>query len=748
MVTLQEARQSLQKAEISYKEAEQSLRKQQEEIQSQQYPSRTLRYQQEVISKQPEKYMGRSQQLEAEFEESKRSALSNIFTQQSQLQTYKQKQLDPFKSGLAEAERQQAEIQREQQAYKEAKEVFLGERSIFGLSGKAREYYQSLKSGSRAAQQQFLKEIKESGGKPIYTNGKLVGAEVQTGLGMQSIPLPEFEKGIKVVSEVPSESIKIKSPPSVISLPYTEKERFQQSVSYKGAVSGSLSYVGDLLARKYKEYELKRIEKEPGYRAYQIGGTQRLIKFGTETAPYFTPIGGYVLMAQGTEDLFSPYGKEQRSILKEKGQKWGLGETSSTILSYTPSTLKIGLGFMGTSLYPKTKDLFKTFGRQEVKIESITTPEVLSGQKTFPEAPSSQHLPLFKQGKYSLPGTKPGAYHSTGETFWKRGKIELQPGKSELPGLYGSSSVSPHFLRLSRHKFDLSEYFVGDIAIQPGVAYLQPSGFRFVKAVKIPGVPSKGLGWKWTQPTKPGFADVPGIKSEVEAIFRPQSGDYFKVGKGYFFKWKGRRIPIDVFKSEFSNLGKNIIGKDLKPIKFSKVSGSYVSLPSRYSGQVSKGSLMGLLSSYKTSSKKNPYYFFGSTSSSKKTSKTKRSSLIYGSSRYDFFPPTKTSSSIFSPRSYSRISPYGYKLPPYIPPKKPPVKPPIPRLKLFSKNNKGFSIGRISQKTGYTPSLTGITFGFKTKKKPKELFKGYYGIGIRPVVVSNPLKKKRKTNFF
>ena len=84
---------------------------------------------------------------------------------------------------------------------------------------------------------------------------------------------------------------------------------------------------------------------------------------------------------------------------------------------------------------------------------------------------------------------------------------------------------------------------------KPGVAFLKPEGFRYSPYTKVSpyklGEQTFRYGFKYS--AKSGYADVPLLKTEVEAVFRPEAGSYlFESGK-YFTRIKGVRVPVDVF---------------------------------------------------------------------------------------------------------------------------------------------------------------------------------------------------------
>lgn len=213
--------------------------------------------------------------------------------------------------------------------------------------------------------------------------------------------------------------------------------------------------------------------------------------------------------------------------------------------------LLFGSGYYGGS---KTFDILRgrlvTLGRLEIDIPS----------GDYPSAPSSKQLKLFQENIYPELSEKPGAFHTTSQKFINK-LLTPQEGTSELPGLYGSTMISEPFARISGSS--LSEINLNKINVkklllnilsdsESGVAYLVPKDFRYSPASKIPNTPAKPLGYRFELSAEPGVADVPLIKSEIEAIFRPESfskelgGLRFSQGR-YYVTIRGVRVPLDVY---------------------------------------------------------------------------------------------------------------------------------------------------------------------------------------------------------
>lgn len=235
----------------------------------------------------------------------------------------------------------------------------------------------------------------------------------------------------------------------------------------------------------------------------------------------------------------------------------------------------IGFGFgKGSKFALKTEGLLRTFNRDYLEI----------GRGEYPASPISKQLGLFKKNIYLELGEKPGAFHTTGNTFWKNEIPDFLPGTSELPGLYGSTQVSTPFARLGGTS-ESPKLFpsVKDILTppgKPGVAYLIPETFRYSPAIRQSNlIGEQKFPYSWKLPGRQGVADVPLIKTEIEAVFRPGTGPYGLTNKGYYTEINNIRVPIDVF----SYKGKGLTGETFD-ILTGKTSGGYsYSLPKSYS---------------------------------------------------------------------------------------------------------------------------------------------------------------------
>ena len=283
------------------------------------------------------------------------------------------------------------------------------------------------------------------------------------------------------------------------------------------------------------------------YVRYGLGAFKPVIsKFAVSTAPY----GIQTLpLAQATAPAFVRFtpaviygGLKVREMYGaptsvEKGQV--LGRAGVELVS-------LGLGaYAGEKTLSKTVGWFTTAGREHIPVEKVVHKQVLEGGKTIPTEPPRKHVPIFKKGKQF--------WHATPEAFTK---YETFPGLRELPGLYGAPKASPHFLRIPG---TLKPYQKTPLSLfgkyeapgrKPTLMLFEDLKFRY-SPTKYMGKGFDPLApeikYKFLKPAKKGYAEVPAIKSEIEALIRP--GTKFElVSQKYYTEWKGVRVPIDIFK--------------------------------------------------------------------------------------------------------------------------------------------------------------------------------------------------------
>lgn len=761
-----------------------TLTQQQKELKKAKFPARTLKFQQEVIAKQPKTFAGRTEAIGKQFEKTRKTALSTVLGQRRKIQQYGKEalmtkgsipEIESFKETLtpeqqkfvserltkireeqqgriSEVEKkitkEEAQLQVELQRLEAAKDIGGEEEDIaYAKVAAQEEKISKLGQGKR-----YLQEGKFYTPEAIeqYASAAEAASLQQDLISIEDRFAPKITMWkVSPTQITPGKSYtKYRGKPLQVGLPESDISLWKEQVDYRGYVSGSLSFLKEKIESSLFESQLKRISDDKNYEAYQLKPTQRLL---SETTLGAIHVGtrGVLIGVEGIEEFFSKHGKEKRKRFQTKwtGKEvlgYEISPSQSKVLSYTGSVGKIGLAFVGSGLYSKTKGYVRTAGRTELELSRVVPKDVLYGGKTFPELPRSQQLQSFKQSPYRLPSTESGAFHATDVQFWGK-NLKPLPGSSELPGLYGSYGVSPHFLRVSAtERLSFIDYLIGGkIGSKPGIAYLQPKGFRYSPYKKVPG------GYDWINPPKPGYADVPLMKTEAEAIFRPGAGVYTKTQGRYFIKYKGQRVPIDEFK--YSGLSENLVPKDSRLFKSSEYnlpsSKRYIEqdIPLLLSSASSKKTTK--IKSYKPTSispltpSRSLISYPSKTSlitspNKKRTSQKPRSLKRYTSESYLSEPKiTSYPKKSYDPKNYypsyaekRKKKPTKLIKPPRIKQKR---RKPIKRTKL------------IRQPTQYTPSFTGAFLGIRSKKKPKKIAGGYL-FGIRPIIDVGFKRKKRK----
>jgi len=422
---------------------------------------------------------------------------------------------------------------------------------------------------------------------------------------------------------------------------------------------------------------------------------------------------------------------------------------AGSIIGVAGKDVGIGVyGFKtGQQLFTQTRGWWATRGREELIIK----------QGDYPTAPSSKQLKMFQKNVIKELGAKPGAFHTTSEIFYKGGKITPKAGTSELPGLYGSTQISRPFARISGSggKGNILTSLKNwrtwfKVEGKPGVAYLQPEKFRYSQAVKSPNIIGETkFSYRFVKPAKAGVADVPLIKSEIEAIFRIGTGEYgFTSGK-YYTTIKGVRVPIDVFgysgttgttttpilnlppTPTYSGLSAKGYYSGVPSSSLSPVFGITTSIiPSSSSSKVIPSSSASLISSYK------PSYSSGYSYSKPYGS----SSYIYGGSSSAFGSSSKSSGSssslsyIYGGSSSTSSSSSGL-----LPGRPGGLLPKFPKIREKAKRK----INLFGQPTQYQPSLTASILGIRGRG----IAPG--ALSIRGVVSSKrPTKKEEKKKKF
>lgn len=324
-------------------------------------------------------------------------------------------------------------------------------------------------------------------------------------------------------------------------------------------------------------------------------------------------------------------------------------------------TAAIGSGLIsGQQRAAKIGDWWRTRGRIEIPTEEIILKDVLTGKKRFVESSSYGYKgPTGKlKQKFDIKVFKKTGegYHVTPEQYWGS-EIVSAPGSSEFKGLYVAPSPSVYFAKVDPkggYKLSLFGTNIGK-AGRPAVAKISP-GF------------TTRLGGK--------KAFVTGVKPEIEAVI-PVGRTFIKTSGDKFFKFGGRRVPIDVFKPSGT---KAIVG-GARGIGSGSSSSSGLFIP-KYSIYNPYSASLSYLSSGGVSGR--PSYIGSSKSGSsaivsKPSTYIPYSSTVKVSSSSSIIP---TSSSRAPPSGSSIIIPSSYIFPPSTPsrpPRSPPRVPIIPK---------------------------------------------------------------------
>jgi len=418
--------------------------------------------------------------------------------------------------------------------------------------------------------------------------------------------------------------------------------------------------------------------------------------------------------------LTAAYGVGKYGEFQAAGDTFAKGEVIGTAGA---EIVTMGAGYgAGVKLGGKISGWWGTRGRDYIPLSELTTADIISGKDIFPTAATYKHLGLFKRSG--------GAYHTTGQKFWGK-DILPSKGTAELPGLYGSAYVSPYFARMggeSGFKFlpSIKDLFIGG---KPAVAFLKPLGFREVPVFRISG--GKAGSWKFIRAARRGWADIPKMKTEIEAVFRPEAGGYgFESGQ-FYTKIAGRRVGIDIFKFKKTDLGG--VSKPAKGVDLVGGEKTY-SLSSLKDYSIMKPQAYGVGASYKKSRTdyrpdyKIPSYKTIYKKDYRPSKISYKTSYRKPSYRFSYKTPSYKS---YQPDYYKHSYKMSYK-PSYVPPRKSKV---MGKLPLFGQllPQKGVLGTRKFKKTPSLFDVTKFQMGYKVPKRDilgKSGLAGY-GVGLR-----------------
>ena len=239
-----------------------------------------------------------------------------------------------------------------------------------------------------------------------------------------------------------------------------------------------------------------------------------------------------------------------------------------------------GLGFAGAAkgyrAPEKMIDIFRVRGKKEIPVEAVVEPQILSGAEPFPFVKKGETVPelmaRFESPEYKIPTKTPGmpqVWHATAKPFPKEAIIE--PGTvrpSDLPGLYVSPSVSPHFLRTGQIKTKDATKLSSWERIFGAPETLTPT-LLSIEVPRISRIPSKyrtslEASKKYVSTREKSeaiitrdveLAQLGRGKVEAEAIVPPAS-KLIRVGTDYYIRVGDRKIPIDKYIAEMHIKGK------------------------------------------------------------------------------------------------------------------------------------------------------------------------------------------------
>lgn len=233
MVTLQEAQQQVKSVETQLQQQEKTLQQQKQQIQKQKFPQQSLKYQQETISKAPSLFAGTLQQRKSEFTKTKQKGLSQIEQQRQAIQTFRTKQLQPYKQSIKEYEQA---VQRAEQ-YNRAVRVYVGQQkgSIKDIPKNIRDMAKKqAESLERGAMREASAEFKKKFEKDFPTEKLIIAPSGQ----IEYIDSGILQMSITPEGYVPELQAKITAPvktpdPFGLSTPYFE-ERVIDTFKPKG----------------------------------------------------------------------------------------------------------------------------------------------------------------------------------------------------------------------------------------------------------------------------------------------------------------------------------------------------------------------------------------------------------------------------------------------------------------------------------------------------------------------------------
>lgn len=537
-----------------------------------------------------------------------------------------------------------------------------------------------------------------------------------------------------------------------------------------------IDIVGSLKRNEWELAKLRTAELGGGITGYTIGarGSTKGIEKGVDLWKY-RKLKELPLAEWGTKPFWKP--TEGKYVFMKRYEGFKLFQPSS----YKPTIKGTKKGqFLGRQWKRIPFEVEASMkGKSEVsawKIDHKTKKISWTTEKAtaFPFDKPSTHLKWFQKygyREYGLPGTpkqlkgKPFGYSATGEA-WKGTEFEVKPfkykgGEIDMGAYqyYSGKGVSGYFYRLGGRKYPIS--FKGSLFGDVGTPTTYAGYFESIKKGKG-GREVKGKqdgrelkAYLFKEKMKPGEGVIPGMKQEVELTTTFTERKPF--AEKYYQKIFGRKVPIieQTFGTEGSSISSNLpkikdTGSGISSLPEYPTTRVYLFggvSSSSYTPQVSISSIP-IVSSKKSIIKESkisssiikPSY----KPISYKPTSYKPSSYKPSSYKPSSYKPTSYKPSLYKPSSYksSRISE-----PPYYPtsrittpPRKTPTKfPSFPQL--GGRRELKFPFERKKRKISRRPSLWAAGEKITAYKIGKSEASG---LGIRPIIIEKPKKKRRK----
>lgn len=419
------------------------------------------------------------------------------------------------------------------------------------------------------------------------------------------------------------------------------------------------------------------------------------------------------------------------------------GELSRLLKLHQKETLThLGLGLTGIAAgrfvtvkgVTGIRGFLERIGKQRIATEKLIQRDVLAGKKLFPIAPKKKHLRLFEEQRFKLPSEKALGVWKAVEAKWVK-KTTTRIGKYELPGASVAPSISPHFLRVIGKKYGLIGISMKSVLEEtPAALRIYIRGFK-----DIGKMPLKAK-YKFLMRARKGYAYVPKIKAEIEAII-PPSTKLLRIAKKYYFDYKDVSIPIHQYKvldlKDISRVGK--VGKDVTTVSKLISKYSYKKLPKTY--LITPSALAYSLRVSRPRYK--PYKPYVPPKLKLYEIKEYVRKLDYKIPSYKYKAPK-----LYKPYRYKALR-YGLL---YYPPKRK-KKPPIPvtfpfEEELIKKKRRRLKKFRVKEPVLYTPGFLERALRIKAAISPAQLRKmtsmPSMAIGLRPMIVRKKKKKKRR----